>query len=217
QVQLELTSSRIDNFHRICATVGSAEQPQEESAILPVKRKRQFTVRFDGRPSKRNCQHDKHNDKHEKLQTLSQYISPQYRPSNSVLITGLIRRQLQPEARQPDKALNVPIQNQTPAIPPSANFSIAQRDTPGDEFFRSSQPFDPPPDNQGFGDDEIMRNLVNCSGFDWNLLDPLLDSHVIDSDTVGGNPAIQALGSSAEMPGVQSVDSGIMTQTSIFS
>ncbi|KAG5301226.1 hypothetical protein I7I48_01172 [Histoplasma ohiense] len=167
------------------------EQPQASS---PVKRKHQYIVRFDNSPSKRNCQHGKQNDKHEKVQTLSQ--------------------QLQPEAQQPGKAPNVPIQDQTPEIPPSANCSIAQRDILGDGVFQPSQLLNPVSDNIGFDDDELMRKLLYHN---WDLLAPLPDLGLINSHTVSENPTIQALSSSAEMSGERSADSGMMTQTAIFS
>ncbi|KAL2368818.1 hypothetical protein RJ035_008217 [Blastomyces gilchristii] len=181
-----ISNSRINTFHQICTT----EQPQAS----PVKRKHQYIVRFDNSPSKRNCQRGKHNDKHEKLQTLSQ--------------------QLQPEARQLGKAPNIPIQDQTPEIPPSANCSIAQRDILGDEFFQPSQLLNPLSDNIGFDDDELMRKLLY---HDWDLqhLVPLPELRLINSHAVGENPTIQALSSSAEMPGEQSANSGMMTQTTL--
>ncbi|QSS60564.1 hypothetical protein I7I51_05364 [Histoplasma capsulatum] len=116
---------------------------------------------------------------------------------------------LQP-ARQLGKAPNVPIQDQTPEIPPSANCSITQQDILGDGFFQPSQLLNPLSDNIGFDENELMRKLLS---HDWDLqqLVPLPDLHLINSHTVSENPNIQAPSSSVEMPAEQPADSAVMT------
>ncbi|OJD17029.1 hypothetical protein ACJ73_08830 [Blastomyces percursus] len=156
-----ISSSRINIFHQICTT----EQPQVSSSL---KRKPQYIVRFDNSASKRNCQHDKHNDKHEKLQTLSQQLQP---------------------ARPLGKAPNISIQDQTLEIPPSANCSIPQQDILGDGFFQPSQLLNPLSDNIGFDENELMRKLLSHDC--WDQLVPLPDLHLLDPHTVSENPNIQ--------------------------